>query len=71
MDLGKYKFSDKFTSCPASEFKQKVKQRYKSLSAKEVNELVEREYGKQEEEKKEKLDGNSSPIKAKAGASKE
>ncbi|BFP39495.1 hypothetical protein FGF1_03400 [Flavobacteriaceae bacterium GF1] len=68
-DLSKYRFDRSFKNCPASEFKKKLKARYKGLSAKDIQTLTEREYGREEREKVEKLqDGNGTATKAKTGA---
>mgnify|MGYP000388871072 CR=1 FL=1 len=74
-DVSKYIFSPRFSKCSAGNFKEKVKQRYPKISKKELDAIVDREYGKEPEfieveEPEEKKDGDSGSVKGKAGASK-
>lgn len=73
-DIGKYVFSPRFSNCSAGNFKEKVKQRYPKISKKDLESIVDREYGKEPEfvelvEENEVTDGDSGSIESEAGAS--
>lgn len=82
MGLDGYRFGKNFGGKNAGSFKMKVKERYPKLKAKEVNELVEREFGdspkgievdgaKEVKAEKPKTDGNSTGTKGKTAATEE